>query len=157
MALEAELARSRAAAIRDGIAASEAGTSEVTDQIISVIRRTERGADIVYGVDIDADIKIPFANGNLMGVLGAPIENATRLARRQVLNRGHATSMSAKLAVEDDGPGLSISTGDALTRGGRLDEAGSGNHDRALPIVRNIIKASNRQLALGKSGLGGRG
>ncbi|HRP74703.1 MAG TPA: sensor histidine kinase [Rhodocyclaceae bacterium] len=154
-ALEAELARARAAAIRDEINVAQADAVGVTDRIISVIQRTERGADLVYGVDIDADTKVPIANDNLMEVLGALIENATRFAKRQVLVTGRTTPSCIELSVEDDGPGLGISTEEALTRGGRLDETGSGNHGLGLSIARDIIEATNGQIALGKSGLGG--
>src|SRR5690606_39821951 len=85
----------------------------------------------------------------------ALIENATRFARRQVSVRGHATSSGVALAVEDDGPGLNISVEEALQRGGRLDEAGSGNHGLGLSIARDIIEATQGALTLGKSALGG--
>ena len=154
-ALETELARSRAAAIRDEINVSQADPGQVADRIISVVQRTERGTGLVYNVDIDADIRIPIANEDLMEVLGALTENATRFARRQVLISGHATPEGVELSVEDDGPGLNISTEEALARGGRLDESGSGNHGLGLSIARDIVEATQGQLKLGKSGLGG--
>lgn len=154
-ALETELARSRAAAIRDEINFSQADASEIANRIISVIERTERGARLVYGVDIEADVRIPIANDDLMEVLGALTENATQFARRQVLISGGSTNEGVQLSVEDDGPGLSISAEEALARGGRLDETGSGNHGLGLSIARDIIEATSGRLALGKSGLGG--
>lgn len=154
-ALETELARSRAAAIRDEINVSQADAGEIADRIITVVERTDRGATLVYGVEIDADVRIPIANDDLMEVLGALIENATRFARRQVLVRGCATPSGVELAVEDDGPGLSISAEEALSRGGRLDEAGSGGHGLGLSIARDLVEATHGQLELGKSGLGG--
>jgi len=154
-ALEAELARSRAAAIRDEIGTSQADPVEIADRIVSVVQRTERGAGLVYDVDIEEGARLPIANDDLMEVLGALIENATRFARRQVSVRGHATADGIGLAVEDDGPGLNISIEEALQRGGRLDEAGSGNHGLGLSIARDIIEATQGALTLGKSELGG--
>ncbi len=154
-ALETELARSRAAAIRDEINVSQADPGEAANRIISVVQRTERGADLVYTVDIDADMRIPIANEDLMEVLGALTENATRFARRQVLIGGRSTPDGVELSVEDDGPGLNISVEEALARGGRLDESGSGNHGLGLSIARDIVEATQGRLKLGKSGLGG--
>ena len=154
-ALEAELARSRAAAIRDGINTAQADPNEIADRIIAVVQRTERGGALVYNVDMDASLRLPIANDDLMEVLGALVENATRFARRQVSRGGRATAEGVELTVEDDGPGLSISTEEALARGGRLDETGSGNHGLGLSIARDIIEATQGTLALGKSALGG--
>lgn len=154
-ALETELARSRAAAIRDGIEAARAEPGAVADRIIAVLQRTERGAGLVYGVEIEPGLRIPIANDDLMEALGALLENATRFARRQVLVRGAATPASVELGVEDDGPGLGVSAEEALARGGRLDEAGSGSHGLGLSIARDIIEATSGRLALGRSALGG--
>ncbi len=154
-ALEAELARSRAAAIRDGITTAHANPTEVADRIVDVLQRTERGSALVYDIDLVADLRVPIAADDLMEVLGALMENATRFARRQVRVAGHADGQVLELSVEDDGPGLNISTEEALSRGGRLDETGSGNHGLGLSIARDIIEATQGQLALSTSTLGG--
>jgi len=154
-AVEAELARSRAAAIRDSINVSQAAPDEIADRIVSVLERTERGAALVYNVDIDAGVRAPIANDDLTEVLGALVENATRFARRQVRVGGRASPSGLELTVEDDGPGLSISVEEALARGGRLDETGSGNHGLGLSIARDIVEATQGTLTLGKSDLGG--
>lgn len=154
-ALEAELARSRAAAIRDSIDAAQTDPTEIADRIVAVLQRTERGGALVYNVDMDPALRLPIANDDFMEVLGALIENATRFARRQVLVGGRRTAQGVELTVEDDGPGLNISTEEALARGGRLDEIGGGNHGLGLSIARDIIEATQGSLALGKSGLGG--
>ena len=154
-ALEAELARSRAAAIRDGIGTAQADPSDAVERIVSVLERTERGGALVYNVDLDAGLRLPIANDDLMEILGALIENATRFARRQVLVRGRRTPQGGELSVEDDGPGLGISAEEALSRGGRLDEAGSGNHGLGLSIARDIVDATMGSLTLARSELGG--
>lgn len=154
-ALEAELARSRAAAIRDGITTVHANPNDVADRIVDVLQRTERGGAMVYDIDMAADLQVPIAADDLMEVLGALMENATRFARRQVRVAGHTDGQAMELSVEDDGPGLNISIEEALSRGGRLDETGSGNHGLGLSIARDIIEATQGQLTLGTSSLGG--
>ena len=154
-ALEAELARSRAAAIRDGINTAQADPDEVIDRIVSVVERTERGGSLVYNIELEAGLRLPIANDDLMEVLGALIENATRFAKRQVLIRGRQTPQASELTIEDDGPGLGIPVEDALSRGGRLDESGSGNHGLGLSIARDIVDATQGSLTLSRSELGG--
>lgn len=62
---------------------------------------------------------------------------------------------SVALTVEDDGPGLGISEEEALQRGGRLDETGSGGHGLGLSIARDIIEATQGGVHLGRPPLGG--
>jgi signal transduction histidine kinase len=57
--------------------------------------------------------------------------------------------------VEDDGPGLEISTEAAFMRGGRLDELGRGNHGLGLSIAKEIVEAAGGTLDLQRSVLGG--
>jgi signal transduction histidine kinase len=57
--------------------------------------------------------------------------------------------------VEDDGPGLgSVRAGDALTRGGRLDETGPG-HGFGLAIARELVEATDGSLSIDTAELGG--
>jgi len=154
-ALEAELARSRAAAIRDGFSTARTEPAEVVDRIVAVLERTELGGALVYDVDLAPGLQLPIAQDDLMEVLGALMENATRFARRQVRVAGRMGADGPELEVEDDGPGLNISVEEALARGGRLDEAGSGNHGLGLSIARDIVEATQGTLALGTSALGG--
>jgi len=51
-------------------------------------------------------MRLPIADDDLMKMLGALLENATRFARRQVGIGGTAGPESVALTVEDDGPGL---------------------------------------------------
>ncbi len=89
-------------------------------------------------------------------MLGALIENATRHARRPVKIGGHADASGRTiLTVEDDGPGIAdIHAATALMRGRRLDEAGSG-HGLGLAIVRDLVEATEGEIALGTAALGG--
>lgn len=154
-ALEAELARSRAASIRDRQNASYADPNQVAERIVAVVGRTDRGAQLVYTIAMQADMRVPVAEDDLMEVLGALIENATRFGRRHVVVGGLQNSGEHVLTVEDDGKGLDISVEEALSRGGRLDEAGAGNHGLGLSIARDIVEATGGALHLQRSDLGG--
>jgi len=151
-ALEAELTRARSAAARAAAeAVSEAPTLKVAEALIAVIERTERGESVIFDTDVDAALNLPVAEEDLAEMLGALIENAARHARRRVRIGGGATWIS----VEDDGPGIDLSKMEsALKRGQRLDEAGTG-HGLGLAIVRDLAEATEGDITLGRSELGG--
>jgi signal transduction histidine kinase len=149
-AVETELARSRAAAIRDATSAQESAPQAIAERVIGVVERTEAGARIVFEVDIDERLRAPIAEDDLTEILGALIENAARFARRRVRVSGGAAHGLA-LSVEDDGQGLDISAETALMRGGRLDESGTAHHGLGLSIVRDLVEATAGEIALGRS------
>lgn len=154
-ALETELARSRAAAIRDNPGLRACFPLQVAENIVAVVERTDVGARVAFDVQVAETLRFPLAEEDLMEILGALIENAGRFARRQVLVSGDDHEGAYRLQVEDDGPGLEISAEEALMRGGRLDEAGHGNHGLGLSIAKDITEATGGRLALGRSTMGG--
>lgn len=154
-ALEAELARSRAAAIRDNRASTECSPLDVVERIVGVLEKTDFGGDLVYSVDIAPELKLPLAEEDLMEALGALVENASRFAKRQVAVSAMCADEHFRMLVEDDGPGLEISAEVALMRGSRLDELGQGNHGLGLSIAKEIVEASGGTLGLQRSVLGG--
>ncbi|RYY27164.1 MAG: HAMP domain-containing histidine kinase [Sphingomonadales bacterium] len=151
--LESELARARAALARDTRASSRAILA--IDNVISVIERTDAGSRIPIEVLVPEDMIVPVAATDLMEMLGALVENAVRHAHGRVRITGEATADHLTLSVGDDGPGLS---GDrvelALARGERLDEAGPG-HGFGLSIVKDHVEATDGELQLASSDLGG--
>jgi signal transduction histidine kinase len=154
-ALEAELARSRAAAIRDNRASTQCSPFDVVERIVGVLEKTDFGGDLVYSVDIAPGLKLPLAEEDLMEALGALVENASRFARRQVVVSAMRAEGHFRMLIEDDGPGLEISAEAAFRRGGRLDESGRGNHGLGLSIAKEIVEAAGGTLDLQRSVLGG--
>lgn len=150
-ALEAELARARAAAAREGARDELAAPAAIVERLLGVIERTEDGGQRVFDTDLAEDLRLPVSPGVLTEILGALIENATRYARRQVRIVGVASG----LTIEDDGPGIDEGrAAGALIRGGRLDEAGPG-HGLGLAIVRDLVEATEGEITLGRSAMGG--
>lgn len=154
-ALEAELARSRAAAIRDSNLTTQCAPLQVVERIVGVVEKTDFGGNLVYSIEIDPELRFPLAEEDLMEAIGALVENASRFARRQVSISAARLEGSFDLLIEDDGPGLEISTEEALMRGGRLDEAGHGNHGLGLSIAKEITEATGGTISLDRSSLGG--
>jgi signal transduction histidine kinase len=153
-AIEGELARSRAAAIRAAPSGDSTFALPVLESLIGVVEKTEFGAKLVFEVNVPEDLRLPVAGEDLLEIAGALIENAARYARRRVRITGEPTGAGC-LIVEDDGPGIdSEKVAAALARGGRLDEAGPG-HGLGLAIANDLVDATRGQLTLVRSELGG--
>ena len=152
-AVDAELARSRAATIRQA-GPVESRAVPVIERIVGVVERTDFGAECVFEVEVPPALTVPLAEGDLAELMGALIENAARYSRRRVRISG-ASLPGLHLAVNDDGPGLGDGRAeDALVRGGRLDEAGPG-HGFGLSIARELAEASGATLMMERGSLGG--
>lgn len=154
-ALEAELARARAAAARETSFAAEASPLTVAARLVEVVERTAEGERLMFDVELDDALRAPTSEDVLTEMLGALIENAARFARRQVRVSGGQMAEGLVLSVEDDGPGIDDGRAEAaLARGGRLDESGPG-HGLGLAIVRDLAEASGGALRIERAALGG--
>jgi len=153
-AIEGELARSRAAAIRAAPGGDITIALPLIESLVGVVEKTEFGSKLVFEVDIPEDLQLPVASEDLLEIMGALIENAARYARRRVRITGQAIEGGVVL-VEDDGPGIeSEKITEVLTRGGRLDEAGPG-HGLGLAIASDLVDATRGAITLLRSELGG--
>jgi signal transduction histidine kinase len=151
--VESELARARAATMRQRPRGVSAAALPVIERVIGVIERTDFGAERVFEVDVPAQLAVPLEASDLAELMGALIENAARFARRRV--RVSASAPPVRIDVEDDGPGVgSERAEEALARGGRLDETGPG-HGFGLSIARELAEAAGGSLDMNKASLGG--
>jgi signal transduction histidine kinase len=156
-AVNAELARSRAATIRHAVRHVQTAAQFVVERVVGVVERTDFGAEHVFEVEVPENLFVPVAPEDLAELLGAIIENAARFARRRVKVSGATTDDGSSLVIEDDGPGLGPSRAEqVLSRRGRVDEAGpGGSTGLGLSIARELVEATRGQLTLGAATLGG--
>jgi signal transduction histidine kinase len=154
-AVEAELARARAAASRHARQDAQAAPLSVAQRLILVLERTEKGMRLDYVLDVPETLRLAVAAEDMSEILGPLLENAVRFARRQVRVSGAAADGAVVLSVEDDGPGLSAAeAAEVMVRGVRLDQAGGG-HGLGLAIARELVEATGGTIELGTSSLGG--
>jgi signal transduction histidine kinase len=154
-AIEAELARARAAATRHAIQDQEAQPLLVARRLISVLEHTDKGMRLDYDLDVPETSRLPLSAEDLSEILGPLLENAVRFARRQLRISEARSDGNIVLTIEDDGPGIKPDdTVKVVGRGVRLDEAGAG-HGLGLAIARELAEATGGSLTLGTSPLGG--
>ncbi|RQO38449.1 sensor histidine kinase [Herminiimonas sp. KBW02] len=155
-AVNAELGRLRVDTVRNNLYSSASSAQEAAEQIVGVIEHTAIGESLVFNIDIPASLRVPVPLDDLKELLGALLENAARFARRQVSIRGQmAADNKVELLIEDDGLGLDAATLYTLQHRGKLDEAGPGHQGLGLIIARELVEATNGQIQLTHSTLGG--
>lgn len=151
VAVDSELTRSRYAVLSPGFSP----VLEPVEQLVIVLEHTERGAAVVFSVEIAADIVAPLLREDLIEMLGPLLDNATRFCRRRVTISARRTGVELELSVDDDGPGIPPDRIPAATlRGVRLDEQDLGQ-GLGLSIAKAIAEASGGELVLRPSPLGG--
>lgn len=154
-ALEAELARARSAAARENQAPACADVADSVEGVVAVIERTDRGAALVFDIDVECRLLAPLVSSDLAEILGALIENAARFAKRRISVRAYHKDLKVSIRISDDGPGMqSGRVSEALVRGARLDETGPG-HGLGLSIVVDLVSATGGTITFGEAGLGG--
>lgn len=154
-AVEAELTRTRAAAMSVVPQGAAAALLPAVENVVSVIERTEFGGHLVPEIEIDAALHVPMAHEDLTELMGALIENAARFAHRRLrVSAGEVAPHAAPLVrVEDDGPGMELEEIER-TLALRADQA-VGMRGRGLIIARELADASGASLELQRSDLGG--
>jgi signal transduction histidine kinase len=102
------------------------------------------------------DGPLPLDREDMLELLGNLLDNACKWGREAVSVRVAPHGGGVRLAVEDDGPGVSDELVDQLTRRGvRADESVSG-HGLGLAIVRDVVKLYGGSLGFARSAaLGG--
>lgn len=114
-------------------------------------------ADKRVAVDQEIDPALAFRGdeGDLTEVLGNVLDNAFKWARSRIRLSATIAQDRLRLAVEDDGPGISAEAAtDVLERGTRADQSVPG-HGIGLAVTRDIVEAYDGRIEIARSDLGG--
>ncbi|HMA15697.1 MAG TPA: HAMP domain-containing sensor histidine kinase, partial [Kiloniellaceae bacterium] len=150
--VERELARARMAAAAPD---ATADVARVVERLVAVVGRTPAGSRLDWAVEIPAGTGARIDADDLAEALGNLIENAARHAHRRVAIGAREAAGLTVVTVTDDGGGIPPERLDeALRRGGRLDNLGSGA-GLGLAIVQDVAEAWGGRLRLrnGAAGL----
>lgn len=151
--VERELARARAGVRARGGASQP--VSPIAVQVVEVMRRTPRGRELDWRIDVPADLCAAVDGQDLAEMLGNLAENAGKWADTRVRVSARSSDGMTVVLVEDDGPGVpEAELATVLARGGRLD-AGKPGTGLGLAIVGDLVEAYGGSLLLGRSPLGG--
>jgi signal transduction histidine kinase len=152
--VDRELARSRlvgSALLRS----SDADLSASVNMITRTLRRTPRGEQLNWDIDIEEGLVIPIDPNDLQEFLGNIIDNAVKWSRSVVRIHAHKRDEKIKLSIEDDGPGA---TPEGLSmimeRGIRLDLQTPGT-GIGLAIVSDIAAMYDLSVELRNLDTGG--
>ena len=144
---------------RTAASAGRIGVRAPVAPVLDDLRRTLQRIHVERGVTIEVDCAdhLVFRGDqqDLEEMIGNLLDNAFKWAAEKIHILAVRDGSSLRIAIEDDGPGLTVAErGRAFTRGDRLDEAVPGS-GLGLAIVREIAELYGGGVDLGDSELGG--
>jgi signal transduction histidine kinase len=143
--------------VRSGEHTLSASLDEALLRSVSVLRRTGRGEELFFTLDIDAKMTVDMDPHDLMELIGVLLENSAQWANSEVRISCRIDGGLAVFEVSDDGPGMTDAQIALLgERGKRLDETRSGT-GFGIAIAREILNLNGGTLELGRAEAGGLG
>jgi signal transduction histidine kinase len=123
--------------------------------LIDTVSRLTADRPLSIAADIEPGITVAVEPADFDEMIGNLLDNAVRHGRSQVVIHATLGTSFARVAVEDDGPGIPVDAQfRAVQPGVRLDERGSG-HGFGLAIARELSELYGGTLELGVSSSGG--
>jgi signal transduction histidine kinase len=149
------LRRARAAARTQG-SGERTSVAEVLDELSRTLERIYSEKPVAIDWDAGDDLFFLGERQDLLELIGNAMENGCKWCKGRVRVRAEAISPERmRIAVEDDGPGLTpVGREAALARGTRLDESAPGS-GLGLNIIDELARAYGGTLVLGEARLGG--
>jgi signal transduction histidine kinase len=122
---------------------------------VSVLRKTERGEQLHWQVELGDDMHVDIHRQDLMELVGVTLENASKWASSSVVVQISQRAEMAVLKITDDGPGIPAKQIEKLgRRGARLDEAVPGT-GLGLAIATEILELNGGAIAYQQGRRGG--
>ena len=145
---ERQLVRARLAT---GRAVAATPLAPAVERVVAAMRRSPRGGEIAWAVDIPASAAVAVEAQDLIELLGNLLDNARKWAGAAV----EARWSEGRLSIADDGPGIAEDDLARIeSRGLRLDEKTQGS-GLGLAIVRDIADLYGLGISYGRGEAGG--
>lgn len=151
--VERALARARVAA-SGNLRRRACPVAPVVEKLVATMKRLPEADSLVWEVTIPPDLTYPGDEGDLTEMLGNLLDNARKWAHRRVVVTATKQGGTARLAIEEDGPGMSEEAMGRVARGRRWDETKPGT-GFGIAIAGDIAEETGASMALQPSPLGG--
>ncbi|MBB5729590.1 sensor histidine kinase [Sphingomonas prati] len=123
--------------------------------LVAVLERVHAERALAVSVLVGADVAVAVDGQDLSEMIGNLLDNGWRHAAGRLEVTAERAGAMVRIAIEDDGPGLSgAAAEEAMVPGRRLDERGDG-HGFGLPITRELAELYGGSLLLERGVLGG--
>ncbi|MFD1950970.1 sensor histidine kinase [Sphingomonas arantia] len=123
--------------------------------LVAVLERVHAERALAVTVSVGSDVAVAVDAQDLSEMIGNLLDNGWRHAAGRLEVTAERAGAMVRIAIEDDGPGLSgAAAEEAMVPGRRLDERGDG-HGFGLPITRELAELYGGNLELGRGALGG--
>ncbi len=127
----------------------------VVQRMSGALQKVYRDKNIQLHVDCQDALHFRGDEGDLMELIGNPLDNAFKWAKSQVRITLRQQRDKLHIEIADDGPGIPGEQIDTLLqRGHRADQSMPG-HGIGLSIVRNLVDSHRGELRIEQSELGG--
>jgi signal transduction histidine kinase len=151
--VERELTRTRIAA--NSTVTQKTLVVPLVTRLLRTMERLPRGDGLDWRLDCPPDLAAPVEEVDLAEILGNLLDNARKWARSEVTVTAWSAAGDVRLAIEDDGPGVSEHDRTlVMRRGVRLDEKVPGS-GLGLGITRAAVEAYGGAMTLDGSATGG--
>ncbi len=127
----------------------------VAERLAAALRKVYRDTAVVIDNFIDPALVARCDERDLMEVLGNLMDNACKHGGRRVELRAAADEAGLRIDVCDDGPGIDVTSFDAIIRRGERGDGGSPGQGIGLAIAADIVVRHGGRLEAGRSGAGG--
>jgi signal transduction histidine kinase len=153
-AIRHHLGRARAE-VPGGVSRRRTAVAPAIDALAAALSRIHAERGIAFTADVADGLTVALDPQDFDELLGNLLDNAWRWARHMIRLDAALHGATARVTIEDDGPGIPApERAAAVEPGRRLDESGEG-HGFGLSIARELAELHGGSLALGEATSGG--
>ncbi len=127
----------------------------VLQRMTGALQKVYAGKEITLQIDAEDKLHFRGDEGDLMELLGNPLDNAFKWAKRQIALKLYRRDGKLHIHIADDGPGIAPEQIELLLQRGKRADENTPGHGIGLSIVKSIVDACNGELKIQRSQLGG--